>query len=73
MKMLKKLRDNFWLHVGGMMLVMILLVFALAYSCERQVEKHQKETGKTILQSLGEEFGKAKREFEKGYTNDTIK
>ena len=62
-----------WLHLAGSVLVMVILITALTYSCERSIEQHEKESGKTILQSIGEELGKAKAEFDKGYANDTIK
>jgi hypothetical protein len=56
----------------SMLLVILLFSFLLSHTCIRQVEKYEEESGKTILQSVGEELGKAKREFEKGY-KDTIK
>jgi hypothetical protein len=61
----------------GLMLIFWICVMLFAYAalrgCERSIEKHKKETGKTILESVGEEARKAKDEFNKGFKPDSIK
>ena len=70
---MKNIFKKITVKILGFTFIAVILINILTYSCEYLVEKHEIKSGKTILQSIGEEVGKAKRDFEKGYQNDSIK
>lgn len=57
-----KSSGNFGKFIGMMFLVFLCMILLLAFmvqTCERVITDHKKETGKTMLQAIGEEARKA--------------
>ena len=63
----KKIIHNTFVQMLGLFLLMVLSITILIDSCDRMIEKSEKETGKSFFQQIGEETKKVKDEFNKGF------